>query len=255
MTLENLIVILLLFIQCSACQQNEQASIYKTTSASEAPSSVVDRKLDTLVPKANLAVAKTVEPAGSIEQEILIDYDTSKWSELIQMDTAFVLDIKYATEDNFVEEQLYDCPRCFMRPVAAAALQKIHELFKAQGLRIKLLDCYRPAPVQQRLWDKVPNASYVTPPSKGSMHNRGLAVDLTLVDSKGKELDMGTTYDFFGRKAHHTHKDLPEEVLNNRRLLKKTMEANGFKSIRTEWWHYSYVGKRFKIDDMEWDCE
>jgi zinc D-Ala-D-Ala dipeptidase len=177
-----------------------------------------------------------------------------RWTELIRLDSSFVLDLKYATEDNFVKEQLYDCPRCFLRPEVARALQEAQGEFKSMGLRIKLLDCYRPSPVQQRLWDKVPNASYVTPPSKGSMHNRGLAVDLTLVDADGKELDMGTPYDFFGREAHHTCTDLPEEVLDNRRLLKSTMAEFGFKSIRTEWWHYSFPKSSFGFDDMEWEC-
>ncbi len=182
------------------------------------------------------------------------DYDTSQWTEVVLLDSNIIIDLKYATEDNFVEERMYDCPRCFLRPAAAKALNQVHQEFQKKGLRIKLLDCYRPASVQQRLWEKVPNASYVTPPSKGSMHNRGLAVDLTLVNIEGKELNMGTAYDFFGPKAHHTHMDLPKEVLENRRLLKSTMESAGFKSIRTEWWHYSYITGKHKIDDMQWEC-
>lgn len=232
----------MLSLLCFACQQSDKTTPFKhakTVSLEE-----LEGKKDSLL----------LETSESKGKEEVPDYDTINWTEMHRLDETFLLDIKYATEDNFVEEQLYDCPRCFLRPVAAEALNKVHGQFKEKGLRIKLLDCYRPKPVQQRLWDKVPNASYVTPPSKGSMHNRGLAVDLTLVDSQGNELDMGTPYDFFGRKAHHTHRDLPKEVLDNRQLLKKTMEEFGFKSIRTEWWHYSYVGGRFKIDDMEWEC-
>ena len=101
----------------------------------------------------------------------------------------------------------------------------------------------------------MPNPSYVTPPKKGSMHNKGLAVDLTIVDEDGKELDMGTTFDFFGKKAHHDHTDLPEEVLKNRTLLKETLAKYGFRHIRTEWWHYSYILKSHALSDMIWECE
>jgi len=76
-----------------------------------------------------------------------------------------------------------------------------------------------------------------------------------LVDQSGKELDMGTAYDFFGKRAHHTFQDLPETVLNNRKLLKETLFSSNFQSIRTEWWHYSYtIGKKYPLSDMLWDC-
>ncbi len=119
---------------------------------------------------------------------------------------------------------------------------------------LKMFDCYRPRPYQQRLWDKVPNPDYVTPPAKGSMHSRGAAVDLTIVDAQGKELDMGTPYDFFGKEAHYDYTQLPAAVLANRRLLRQTMEAVGFRGIRTEWWHFSYQGKNYELSDYVWPC-
>ncbi len=183
------------------------------------------------------------------------DFDTVEWAELILLDSSFVLDLKYATSDNFVEEQMYDCPRCFLRPEVAQTLVDIHQQLQAKGFGLKLLDCYRPRPIQQKLWDKVPNPSYVTPPKKGSMHNRGRAVDLTLVDVQGQELDMGTPFDFFGPRAHHTHTDLPPIILERRKLLKSTMEANGFRSIRTEWWHYYYARGGYPLADWLWNCE
>ncbi len=255
MIINRLFVLLLFVFIYTACSQTEQSNANQTSAINKKLHDEVERQKDRVAEKMNLAKAITKKEEEKIEEEVLLDYDTTKWAELLRLDDSYILDLKYATEDNFVKEQLYECPRCFLRPIAAAALQEIHETFKVKGLHIKLLDCYRPAPVQQRLWDKVPNASYVTPPSKGSMHNRGLAVDLTLVDENGVELDMGTPYDFFGRKAHHTHTDLPATVLENRKLLKTTMEKFGFKSIRTEWWHYSYVGTRFAIDDMVWECD
>jgi D-alanyl-D-alanine dipeptidase len=182
------------------------------------------------------------------------DYDTSRWQE-IGVENGILLDLRYAGERNFVKEQLYDCPRCFLRPDVAEALLKATDYFSKKGYRLKLFDCYRPRQVQERLWEKVPNASYVTPPAKGSMHNRGAAVDLTLTDQGNEELDMGTDFDFFGPRAHHTYQELPQSILANRTLLKEGMAKFGFKSIRTEWWHYSFRGQSFPLDTMQWLCE
>jgi D-alanyl-D-alanine dipeptidase len=183
-----------------------------------------------------------------------IDYDTTQWLELITLDSTIVLDLKYATEDNFVKTKMYDCPRCFLRPAAAKALLKAHQSLKAKGYRLKMFDCYRPRPIQWKLWEKVPDPRYVADPKKGSMHNRGTAVDLTIVDANGKELDMGTPFDYFGQAAYHAYTDLPKQVLNNRKLLKETMEKFQFGAIKTEWWHYSYRVKSFALSDMLWNC-
>ena len=184
-----------------------------------------------------------------------MDYDSTQWTEVTRLIPTIVLDMRYATTDNFVKEKLYDCGRCFLRPGAAMALSKIQVTLQQKGLGLKMFDCFRPRPIQQKLWDMVPNPSYVTRPSKGSMHNRGLAVDVTIVNSTGKELDMGTGFDFFGRKAHQDYTNLPKEVLDNRKLLKETFEKFGFRSIRTEWWHYSYRVKKHPLSDMRWSCQ
>lgn len=175
--------------------------------------------------------------------------------EVTKLDASIRLDIRYATTNNFTKSKIYDCPKCLLRPEAATAIEKAQKILKAKGLGLKMFDCYRPKPYQQRLWDKVPNPDYVTPPAKGSMHSRGAAVDLTIVDQQGKELDMGTPYDFFGREAHTDNLSLPQKVLNNRRLLRETMEQAGFKGIRTEWWHFSYQSKTWPLSDYVWPCE
>jgi D-alanyl-D-alanine dipeptidase len=181
------------------------------------------------------------------------DYDTTLWTELTSKD-GFIIDVRYATTNNFTGAIIYPCGRMFMRPEPARALKKILKQLKGKGYQLKLFDGYRPSPAQQKLWDKVPDPDYVAPPSKGSMHNRGVAIDLTLTDLKGKELDMGTPYDFFGPEAHHDYTDLSVEVLERRRLLKSAMESNGFKGIRTEWWHYSFLSKSYPLDKWEWPC-
>lgn len=186
-------------------------------------------------------------------ERIIPDYDTTKWTELT-IEDGYVIDIRYATADNFVKEVIYPCGRMFLRPEAAAALAKVNTALQARGYKLKLFDGYRPRPAQQRLWDKVPNPSYVAPPSEGSMHSRGVAIDLTLADLNGKEMDMGTPYDFFGREAHHDYTTFPPGVLERRRALREIMELNGFQSIRTEWWHYSYTRHRYPLDDWQWAC-
>ena len=183
-----------------------------------------------------------------------IDYDTSAWTEIIRLDSTIVLDLRYASDNNFVGEQMYDCGRCFLRPSVAKALVKVHQQLKAEGLGLKMFDCYRPRPIQWKLWKKVPDPRYVADPRKGSMHNRGTAVDLTLVKLNGEELPMGTTYDFFGKEAHTAYQQLPAEVLANRKKLHTSMKKAGFAPIRTEWWHFSRPAPGSELSDMLWKC-
>ena len=182
-------------------------------------------------------------------------FSSHGFTDISQLDPSIRLDIKYATADNFTKSKIYDCPRCLLRPESAEAVVTAHKFLKKKGLALKMFDCYRPRPYQQRLWDKVPNPNYVTPPAKGSMHSRGAAVDLTIVDANGKELDMGTPYDFFGREAHTDNKNLPQKVLTNRQILREAMEMAGFKGIRTEWWHFSYQKKVWPLSDYVWPCD
>lgn len=185
---------------------------------------------------------------------VVPDYDTSRWTELTPAD-GLLLDLRYATANNFVQAPVYPCGRCFLQPAAASALEKVVLELKTKGYRLKLLDCYRPAPAQQKLWDKVPNPDYVAPPAEGSMHTRGVAVDLTVIDTSGREIDMGTPYDFFGPEAHQDYLALPESVLFNRLLLRNAMEAAGFQAIRTEWWHFSLRDAMPPLENWQWPCK
>lgn len=183
------------------------------------------------------------------------DYDTLLWKEITTEDHGILLDIKYATTDNFTKNQIYDCPRCLLRPLLADKIIMAHQdIQKKYGLRIKLFDCYRPRPAQQKLWDIVPDARYVTRPSKGSMHNRGLAVDLTLVDYQGVELDMGTGFDEFSKLSHTDHSLLNDTIKKNRLLLHDLMIDYGLSGIRTEWWHYSLKSSNAELSSYEWKC-
>ncbi len=168
----------------------------------------------------------------------------------------FVYDMKYATEDNFLKAKVYDCAECMLRLKTVKALIAANNDFLKKGYRIKLYDCYRPLDIQKKMWEIVSNPEYVADPKKGSIHNRGGAVDISLVDINGKEVDMGTSFDFFGIQASHNFKQLSKEILSKRAYLKKTMIKNGFNSFDSEWWHYNLkAGLKDKVANQKWKCD
>ncbi|MFV8269952.1 D-alanyl-D-alanine dipeptidase [Flavobacterium sp. GT2N3] len=168
----------------------------------------------------------------------------------------FVYDMKYATEDNFLKAKVYDCAECFLRLKTITALVEANKKFMKKGYKIKIFDCYRPLDIQKKMWKIVSNPKYVANPAKGSIHNRGGAVDITLVDNKGKELDMGTSFDFFGIKASHNFPDVSAEVKQNRIVLKTIMISSGFNSFDSEWWHYNLKsGLNDKVSNAKWNCK
>ena len=170
--------------------------------------------------------------------------------------TDFVYNMKYATTDNFLKAQVYDCAECFLRLKTVKALVKANNEFMKKGYRIQLFDCYRPLDIQKRMWQIVSNPEYVADPAKGSIHNRGGAVDITLVDSNGKALNMGTPFDFFGPEASHHFENLSNELKQNRVLLKQIMQENGFVSFDSEWWHYNIINaSKEKVSNTKWKCE
>ncbi len=167
----------------------------------------------------------------------------------------FIVDMKYASEDNFMKQIVYDCGDCYLRLKTIKKLIEVNTEFLKEGYRIKIFDCYRPLDIQKKMWDIVPNADYVADPKRGSVHNRGGAVDITLVDKDGKELDMGTPFDFFGEEASHHFQNLSDEVKKNRLFLKEMMLKHNFKSFDSEWWHYNLAtGLSDKIANFKWDC-
>lgn len=185
----------------------------------------------------------------------LVDIADTTFVRLADYSSDFEYDLRYATENNFLKAKVYNCAECYTRVKTAKALIKANNDFIKQGYKIKFYDCYRPNSVQYKMWEIVPNPQYVANPVKGSIHNKGGAVDITLVTLSGDELDMGTDFDFFGKKAYHDNTDLPEEILKNRKVLKETMEKYGFWSVRTEWWHYNLSSaSNDRIADFKWEC-
>ncbi|MRX40336.1 peptidase M15 [Flavobacterium sp. LC2016-23] len=170
--------------------------------------------------------------------------------------TDFVYDMKYATADNFLKAKVYDCAECMLRYKTVKALIAANREFMKNGCKIKLFDCYRPLSIQEKMWEIVPNPEYVADPKKGSIHNRGGAVDISLVNAEGTELEMGTTFDFFGVEASHNFKKLPVPVRANRKYLKSVMLQNGFNSFDSEWWHYNLkTGLKDPVSNQKWKCE
>lgn len=176
-------------------------------------------------------------------------------TDLKQMIPGIVLDLRYATADNFVKQPLYPVGTdfTFLRLPAAKALQKVQKDLNEKGLGLKIFDAYRPYSVTVKFWELINDERYVANPAKGSGHNRGLAVDLTIVDLKtGVELDMGTGFDNFTDTAHHTFTQLSPTVLQNRKLLKEAMLKHGFNLLETEWWHYYWPNDRnYEVLDLD----
>jgi D-alanyl-D-alanine dipeptidase len=155
-----------------------------------------------------------------------------------------VRDIIYATEKNFTGKPVYARAACYLHADAAAKLRRAIELAAGIGLRFKIFDAFRPTEAQWVLWNHTPNPDFLADPRRGSPHSRGVAVDLTLVDALGRELDMGTGFDDFSPRSHHGAEGLPAEVQRNRLVLLGLMTAAGWDFYRNEWWHYQLFDSR-----------
>ncbi len=164
-----------------------------------------------------------------------------------------ILDLRYATTNNFMKTKLYPTIKTtYLRKPAAEALKKVQTELNKQGLGLKIFDAYRPYSVTEKMWEPVKDDRYAADPKNGSGHNRGVAIDLTIINLKTKkELDMGTGFDNFSDTAHTDFINLPATVLQNRLLLKTTMEKYGFRVLDTEWWHfYLPNAKEYELLDV-----
>lgn len=153
----------------------------------------------------------------------------------------FIIDMRYATEYNFVNEKVYPSGTCILQKGTLEKLMKANKEFLKEGFRLKIWDAYRPISVQKIFFDKVPNESFVANPYKGqgSVHNSGFAVDVTLVDMDGEEVEMPTGFDDFSEKASRNSTEMTEEAAKNMKLLTDVLVKNGFNTINSEWWHYN----------------
>lgn len=163
---------------------------------------------------------------------------------------AFDVDIAlaYATPANITGQPVYRNARCYLNGEAARLLARAIELAAPLGLRFRILDALRPVEAQWALWNADPNPEFLADPRKGSPHSRGAAVDLTLIDGEGRELDMGTAFDAFTPLSHHGRADVSVTAQRNRFLLMGLMTAAGWDFYRNEWWHYQlFDARRFPL--------
>jgi D-alanyl-D-alanine dipeptidase len=163
---------------------------------------------------------------------------------------AFDVDIAlaYATSANITGRPVYRNARCFLNGEAARLLSHAIALAAPLGLRLRVFDALRPVEAQWTLWNADPNPEFLADPRKGSPHSRGAAVDLTLIDGEGRELDMGTGFDAFTPLSHHGRIDVPVAAQRNRFLLMGLMTAAGWDFYRNEWWHYQlFDARRFPL--------
>lgn len=156
--------------------------------------------------------------------------------------------LAYATDDNFTGRPVYGPGAgCFLHADAAPLLARAAELARPLGLRLKLLDAFRPTEAQEALWAFDPNPDFLADPRRGSTHSMGAAIDLTLVENAGgRVLDMGTAFDAFTPLSHHGNQDIPAEAQRNRALLMGIMTTAGWDFYRHEWWHYQLPKARGK---------
>jgi D-alanyl-D-alanine dipeptidase len=150
-----------------------------------------------------------------------------------------VVDLRYATDDNFMKKQVYpEGARCLLLQSTVERLQGAADALRKQGYRLRLYDCYRPSSVQYELWKVSPRPGYVMDPKVGSNHSRGGSVDLSLVTLEGGEVEMPSAFDVFGKPAHHSYQGASKAALEHRSTLRAAMEAAGFNPNPLEWWHY-----------------
>ncbi len=189
-----------------------------------------------------------------IEPESIFMSQLPSWARLVDIRTVnrnIRLDIRYATANNFLKRKLYSTAKCALRSSVAQKLALVQTDLEKNGLGLKVYDCYRPFSVTEQMWEVLPDPNYVANPARGSRHNRGAAIDLTLVDRTGKELEMPTPFDDFTKKAHRDYAGGTAQSRKNRQILEDAMKKQGFIGITTEWWHFdSEDWQKFAILDV-----
>ena len=181
--------------------------------------------------------------------------DPKRLLELVKLDPAIRLDMRYATTNNFTGRVLYDQARAFLAAPAAQAVARASKAAQADGFGLTIYDAYRPWRITKKLWDATPvgpKKEYVANPKRGSKHNRGCAVDLTLHNLQtGQLVEMPTEFDDFSEKAHRDFMGASAAAIANRARLAGYLEAEGFVGLSNEWWHFDFTGwEQFPVMDI-----
>jgi zinc D-Ala-D-Ala dipeptidase len=166
-------------------------------------------------------------------------FEISGLVEVRDLDPTIVVDLIYATDQNFTKQVLYNLEVCLLRRGTAEKLADVNTEVASKGYRIKVWDAFRPNSAQEIMWGEESNRIYVADPKVGSNHNRGASVDVTLVDQYGNELEMPTGFDVFDETASRSYTGMTEEARNNMDYLTEVMVKHGFRPIQSEWWHFN----------------
>jgi len=194
-------------------------------------------------------------PITSTAMAYKASYKEDKDKQLINIKKAIpdvVLDIRYATKNNFMKQVMYPKAKAFARASVVAQLKTIQAELRKKGYGLKIYDAYRPYAITMAFYEKASDKAFVADPAKGSKHNRGCAIDLSIINYKTKkEIAMPTPYDSFAPEAAAKYPNLPKNVLKNRDFLISTMQAHGFKVIPNEWWHFDFIGwQNYELMDV-----
>ncbi|MEZ4827438.1 MAG: M15 family metallopeptidase [Bacteroidia bacterium] len=254
------LLLLIFSLLLPACQK-KSGSRYNTT-----PDSISQTVPDSGLLGVNPDAVSQIHPIKPDTSQLERDLISQGLVNITDRDSGVVVEMKYSTTDNFLQEDVYeDFDKCYLQPEVAAMLAKAQAIIREKDSALSLIvfDCVRPRSVQHKMWKIVkgtPQQPYVAPPGGiGSMHNYGAAVDLSLIHRDTGLVDMGTPFDFFGPQAQPRFEmdymkkgDLTQSQLQNRWLLRNAMKAAGFEVILSEWWHFNafpaeVVRSRFEI--------
>lgn len=197
----------------------------------------------------NLNVVSTLEEY----QEMIADNDSMKLIDLEDVIPGIQLDIRYAGTNNFTGEKIYEEAKAFARLPVAEALKRVQDSLKYLGLGLLIYDAYRPYSASVRFFEVYPDTNFVANPKYGSRHNRGCAVDVSLINLKdGQVLEMPSEFDDFSERAHPDYDQISDLAKANRALLFGVMQAFGFSHYPSEWWHFDYHGwEKYPIMDLK----
>lgn len=176
--------------------------------------------------------------------------------DVTQIDPTLIIDLKYAKSDNFLKTKLYPVEKCVLQQKVAVSLAESNKEFHKLGYCLKVWDAYRPLSVQKMMWKVMPNDDFIADPSHGSVHNRGAAVDVTLTDKNGNDIEMPSSFDDFTEKAYINFTGATKEAIKHREFLAEIMVKHGFTRLDSEWWHfygpgaYDYPIMDIKLEDF-----
>lgn len=223
-----------LWLSLAGCSQNSE--IPAAPPVTEAATAAVE----TVVTEPTAEIPPETEPPESEPTELPEYLADSDFVNVSQYLPNIAVELKYATTDNFTGKIIYDFQEVYLRLGTLRKLQAVQEELQGMGLSLKIWDGFRPVSAQWKLWEAYPDPNYVSHPETGGRtHCRGNTVDVTLVDSRGQELEMPTGFDDFSAKADRNYSDCSDKAAVNAGLLEHIMVKHGFTTIQSEWWHFA----------------